>query len=51
VLFLALNLRFALRGLPTTAPESKQFARQILKASVIYLPVLFALMMIDVVRS
>ena len=51
LLFLALNLRFAFKGLPTTAPESKQFARQILKASVIYLPILFALMMIDVVRS
>jgi len=32
-------------------PESKKLARQLLQASVIYLPLLFALMMIDVVRT
>ena len=41
----------ALIKLPPTAPASKKFARQLLQASVIYLPLLFALMMINVVRS
>ncbi len=37
-------------GLPMNAPRSKQRARQLLQASVIYLPLLFALMMINVVK-
>jgi protoheme IX farnesyltransferase len=42
--------RLARLGLPMNAPESKQRARQLLRASVIYLPLLFALMMINVVK-
>jgi len=49
--FLWFNFRLALIKLPPTAPASKKFARQLLQASVIYLPLLFALMMINVVRS
>lgn len=37
-------------ALPATAPRSKILARHLLQASVIYLPLLFALMMIDHVR-
>jgi heme O synthase-like polyprenyltransferase len=37
-------------GLPMNAPRSKQRARQLLRASIIYLPLLFALMMINVVK-
>jgi heme O synthase-like polyprenyltransferase len=33
--------------MPVTEPRSKQRARQLLQATVIYLPLLFALMMID----
>jgi heme o synthase len=47
VVFLWFNLRLALTNLATTAPASKKFARQLLQASVTYLPVLFALMMIN----
>ena len=47
VIFLWFNFRLALTKLPTTAPASKKFARQLLQASVIYLPLLFALMMIN----
>lgn len=39
--------RLARLGLPMSAPRSKQRARQLLQASVAYLPLLFALMMID----
>ncbi|MFY9561827.1 MAG: heme o synthase [Terriglobales bacterium] len=42
--------RLAGLGLPMNAPRSKQRARQLLQASVIYLPLLFALMMINVVK-
>jgi len=48
--FLACTLRLAHSKLPTTAPESKIFARQLLQASVLYLPLLFALMMLNAVR-
>ncbi|HWZ41962.1 MAG TPA: heme o synthase [Candidatus Saccharimonadales bacterium] len=51
LLFLWFSLRLALAGLPATAPESKKFARQLLQASVLYLPLLFAFMMFNVVRS
>ena len=47
LIFLWFNLRLALTNLPTTAPASKKFARQLLQASVTYLPLLFALMMIN----
>jgi heme o synthase len=43
-------LRLARTQLPTTSPDSRKLARHLLQASVIYLPLLFALMMIDVVR-
>jgi protoheme IX farnesyltransferase len=49
--FLWFVFRLARTKLPTTSPDSKKLARQLLQASVIYLPLLFALMMIDVVRS
>jgi heme o synthase len=49
--FLWFVLRLARTKLPTTSPESRKFARQLLQASVLYLPLLFALMMLNVVRS
>jgi len=42
--------RLAVLGLPMNAPRSKQRARQLLRASVLYLPALFALMMINVIK-
>jgi protoheme IX farnesyltransferase len=42
--------RLARLGLPMNAPQSKQRARQLLRASIVYLPLLFALMMINVVK-
>jgi len=51
VAFLVFVLRLARAKLPTTSPESRRFARQLLQASVLYLPLLFALMMLNVVRS
>ena len=50
MVFLYFSYRLARTKLPTTAPESKKFARQLLQASVLYLPLLFALMMINVLR-
>src|SRR5258707_503465 len=50
LLFLGVVLRLAATKLPTTSPDSRKFARQLLQASVLYLPILFALMMIDAVR-
>ncbi|HEY6252873.1 MAG TPA: heme o synthase [Candidatus Angelobacter sp.] len=47
LIFLWFNLRLAITNLPTTAPASKKFARQLLQASVTYLPLLFALLMIN----
>src|ERR1041385_168181 len=49
--FLWFVLRLARTKLPTTSPESRAFARQLLQASVLYLPLLFALMMFNVVRT
>src|SRR5215472_1846213 len=43
--------RLARTNLPTTSPESRRFARQLLQASILYLPLLFALMMLNVTRS
>ena len=51
IIFLYFSYRLARTKLPTTAPESRKFARQLLQASVLYLPLLFALMMINVLRS
>jgi heme o synthase len=51
VAFLFFVLRLARTKLPTTSPDSRRFARQLLQASVLYLPLLFALMMLNVVRS
>src|SRR5215471_8960953 len=45
--FLWFVFRLARTQLPTTSPESKKLARQLLQASVIYLPLLLALMMMD----
>jgi protoheme IX farnesyltransferase len=47
--FLWFVWRLARTKLPTTSPDSRTLARQLLQASVIYLPLLFALMMLDVV--
>lgn len=51
LVFLWFVLRLARSKLPTTSPDSRRFARQLLQASVLYLPLLFALMMLNVVRS
>lgn len=48
--FLWFVFRLARTKLPTTSPESRKFARQLLQASVLYLPLLFALMMLNVVH-
>jgi protoheme IX farnesyltransferase len=48
--FLWFVFRLARTKLPTTDPSSRRLARHLLQASVIYLPLLFALMMSDVVR-
>jgi protoheme IX farnesyltransferase len=47
VLFLVFSVRFSrlISGLP--APESRKLARDLLRASVLYLPILFTLMMIS----
>lgn len=50
LVFLWFVLRLARTKLPTTSPESRKFARQLLQASVFYLPLLFALMMLNVVH-
>jgi len=47
--FLASGLRLAKLKLPPGRPRSKQKARQVLIASVFYLPLLFALMMLNAV--
>ena len=48
--FLYFVFRLARTKLPTTAPESRILARNLLQASIIYLPILFALMMLNVVH-
>ncbi len=45
------GLKLALLGLPLNAPQSKRGARQLLLATVVYLPLLFALMMLNRVSS
>src|SRR5689334_3065098 len=49
--FLYFVFRLARTHLPTTAPETRKLARHLLQASVLYLPLLFAFMMLNVVRS
>ena len=49
--FLYCVFRLAWTRLPTTSPDSRKLARQLLQASVLYLPLLFALMMLNVVHS
>jgi protoheme IX farnesyltransferase len=46
--FLWFVFRLARTNLPTTSPGSRKFARQLLLASVVYLPLLFALMTLNV---
>jgi protoheme IX farnesyltransferase len=50
IIFLVFVFRLAFTQLPTTSPDSRKFARQLLQASVLYLPLIFALMMMNVVR-
>ena len=45
--FLGTGLRLALLRQPMLSPQSKLYARQVLQASVFYLPLLFALMMLN----
>jgi protoheme IX farnesyltransferase len=45
------SLRLATSRLALAATESKQRARQLLRATVLYLPLLFALMMLNPVSS
>jgi protoheme IX farnesyltransferase len=47
VAFLAVGLRLALSGMTPEMPRSRPLARNVLQASVFYLPLLFALMMIN----
>lgn len=47
--FLAIGVRLASLKMPPAKPRSKQRARQVLIASVFYLPLLFALMMLNAV--
>ena len=49
VAFLAIGVRLASLKMPPGKPRSKQRARQVLIASVFYLPLLFALMMLNAV--
>ncbi|HEX5434142.1 MAG TPA: heme o synthase [Candidatus Angelobacter sp.] len=48
--FLYCVFRLARTKLPPTSPSSRRLARQLLQASVLYLPLLFAFMMLNVVR-
>ena len=48
--YLFFGVRLAMLRLPATSAQSKKHARHLLQASVIYLPLLFALMMIDGVK-
>jgi protoheme IX farnesyltransferase len=47
LILLCFGLRLACLHLPVNAPRSKQRARQLLQATVIYLPLLFVLMMLN----
>jgi heme O synthase-like polyprenyltransferase len=48
---LYVGLRLASLDMPITAAVSKQRARQLLQATVFYLPLLFVVMMLDTVSS
>jgi protoheme IX farnesyltransferase len=48
---LYIGLRLATLDAPITAAVSKKYARQLLQATVIYLPLLFIVMMLDTVSS
>ena len=48
--YLYAGTRLTRLGLPVSAPVSKLRARQLLQASVLYLPLLFALMMTNSLR-
>lgn len=50
ILLLYFGVRLAFLDLPLTSPQSKLRARHVLQATVIYLPLLFALMMSNSVR-
>jgi len=47
IAFCVFGARLARLGLPMNSPRAKQRARQLLQASVVYLPLLFALMMMN----
>ena len=47
LVYLWFGIRLGLLRLPPTAPESKRHARQLLQASVLYLPALLVLMMMN----
>jgi heme o synthase len=51
IALLYFGIRLALARLPVSAARSKQRARQLLQATVIYLPLLFVLMMLNRVSS
>ena len=51
VALLCIAVRLAALGLPLQSMLSKQRARQLLQATVLYLPILFALMMLDTASS
>jgi protoheme IX farnesyltransferase len=50
MVFLWLGVRLASFKLPLTSGQSKRRARQLLLGTVLYLPLLFALMMLNVAR-
>jgi protoheme IX farnesyltransferase len=47
IAYLAFGIRLSMLNLPPSAADSKKDARQLLQASVVYLPLLLALMMIN----
>jgi protoheme IX farnesyltransferase len=51
LLLLYAGLRLTTLEAPITAPVSKQRARQLLQATVFYLPLLFLVMMLDTISS
>jgi protoheme IX farnesyltransferase len=51
VALLYIGLRLTTLGIPVSAARSKQRARQLLQATVLYLPLLFVLMMLNQISS
>jgi len=45
--YLGYGVRLATANLPPSSPQSKPYARQLLQASIVYLPLLFALMVVN----